>query len=186
MDAKCFDHLTRDFFRAASRRRMLAGLAAGLLAVMPLARGDESVAAKKKKGKKKQKACPKGQKACDYAGKHTCIPRGHCCSDTDCSAGECGNEYCLPDGSCGCLPGQEKHHDRCGTRPPCKTAFTIVSGASECCSGFSFAAENGMQRCGGGGNSWCQFYLDCASGHCRGFQCQDGAPPLHCLPAPPP
>ena len=186
MDAKHFDHLTRDFFRTASRRRVLAGLAAGLLTALPLARGDEPVAAKKKKGKKKQKACPSGQKACNFGGRHSCIPQAHCCLSTDCSPEECGNEFCLPDGSCGCSFGGEKHQGMCGIRPTCKQAFTVVGSAAECCSKFSFQAENGLQRCGGGGFGECLIYLDCASGHCRGFQCQDGAPPLHCLPAPPP
>jgi hypothetical protein len=53
MDATRFDDLLRTV-SAASRRRVLAGLASGLLAILPLSLGDDAAAKKKRKKKKKK------------------------------------------------------------------------------------------------------------------------------------
>ena len=187
MDADRFDFLTRRLSSRSPRRGVLTGLAGALMALPTV--GQAGVAAKKKgKGKKKgkPKGCPNGQKECVLAGTRKCIPQAHCCSDFDCSPAECANEFCLADGSCGCLPGQNKHFDRCGYPPTCKSVLFIVGSAAECCSGQSiFDPKSGQQRCASG-NGACIVPVDCLSGHCRGYSCQAGAPTLDCQAAPAP
>jgi hypothetical protein len=52
MDAVRFDDILRSLSFGASRRGMLAGLAGGLLAALPLTRGGEEAAAKRRRKKR--------------------------------------------------------------------------------------------------------------------------------------
>ena len=54
MDAERFDELIRSFRSGSSRRRLLAGLASGMLAALPFALDGEEAKAKKKRKKKRK------------------------------------------------------------------------------------------------------------------------------------
>jgi hypothetical protein len=199
LDAKQFDSLTRAFSRGASRRGVLTGLVATLLATLPLPIGHGETAAKKKvKGKKKKKkgnGCPNGQKECfsvrSFAGGiggRRCIPQNQCCDDFDCSSFNCANEFCLADGTCGCPPGWTKHNGRCGLFPNCKSTGAVVTSPTECCSGDTIY-ENNQNLCYPG-TSACLADADCllapiggpTGTFCRGFQCVGQITDHDCLP----
>jgi hypothetical protein len=99
MDAKHFDELFRSFVsggaRVESRRGVLAGLASGLLAALPLSLGSEDAAAKNKKGKKKKHKTlsppPSPQSLPPAFNAFGCLDVGQPCQgdDTLCCSGIC-------------------------------------------------------------------------------------------------
>jgi hypothetical protein len=187
LDVRRFDFLTRQLSDGASRRRVLAGLSSGLLATLTLKMSVDDVSAKKKgkgKGKGSKKRCKSNQKRC----RAKCIPKSQCCSDFDCSSFNCGNEFCLGDGTCGCLPGQTKHLGRCGTQPTCKSVLSIVGSAVECCSNQTIQDDGGQLRCAPGTVA-CLTHFDCVNGSfgsCRGFLCVGSEVNFDCPAAPSP
>ena len=125
MDAGYFDSLTRSLSARPNRRRMLLGIASGLLAAFPLAVGLDEAEAKKhrhKKHKHKKKPGPPGPTCTDGIknGSETDVdcggpdcppcPTGRLCADnTDCATARCGDgqgtgdtcQSCTSDGVCG-------------------------------------------------------------------------------------
>jgi hypothetical protein len=77
MDAEHFDALARKLLVTRCRRGLLAGLASGLLAIVPFGLGSEDAAARKKRKRKRRK--------------RRCIPKcaGKVCGDDGCG-GVCG------------------------------------------------------------------------------------------------
>jgi hypothetical protein len=125
MDGTRFDDLLRTVSATPSRRGMLAGIASGLLAVLPSTLGgDDAEAKKKRKNNKKKKkrtsppppsqpplsfppppplspppdGCPSGQTPCDGG----CIPSSQCCDNTDCSVSA---QFCTTARQCECPAG---------------------------------------------------------------------------------
>jgi predicted outer membrane repeat protein len=94
MDTKRFDTFTQSLSPGASRRGLLAGLASGLLATVPLAFSDEDAAAKKGKCKKKRRKNGKKRKC------KGCTPTS-CRQGQLCHAGTChACDVLCPSGNC--------------------------------------------------------------------------------------
>jgi hypothetical protein len=104
MEGHDFDRLVRTVASGATRRTILGGLTALLLAGAGAAPGGPAVLAK---GKKKKK-CKRGARKCDGR----CIPASSCCTTAECQP----NQSCV-DGQCVCKPdcaGKECGDDGCG------------------------------------------------------------------------
>lgn len=182
MDSARFDALSRSLTDGSSRRGLLAMLASGLLAALPLRPFGEGAEAKKKKGKKKKKkkgqdntsqnpvsppqpvctpsctggrTCQGGICACP-GGTRLCEAEGECeecCSDVDC----CGQHSCPPS-SPTCL----------GNRTCSVTCTDGVRNGSESdidCGGVV------CTRCGYG--KICASSDDCANALCSGGRCRE-------------
>ena len=130
MDADRFDSLTRSLPAAASRRGLLAGLASGLVAALPLVLSGEDAPAKKKKGKGKNKhkktdnCKKKGWARCPADSLFGCCPPDVplCCPEHDAQAC-CPTELpiCCPYGCCPNRPTIQ-----CG--PDANTPCLLVGG----------------------------------------------------------
>ncbi len=84
MDTHRFDALARTLISRASRRGVLAGLASGLLAVLPLTIGGEEIKARKKRRKTKK----------PRLNAFGCVNVGQACAGNDglCCSGSCEGE----------------------------------------------------------------------------------------------
>ncbi len=192
MDSDQFDALTRTFRELRSRRGLLAGLASGLLAVVPLGFGTEVAAGKRKK-------CP----PCKKRNKGKCkgtLPDGTACAGGACQSGRCvaapppgsppGPPPCAPgcpasstctNGQCLCNQGLRPCGQECITTLACCTdaeCGTVPCIAHTChCFGRADGTDcGGGKQCSGGvcakrpsctaGLELCTGNVDCCSGSC--------------------
>jgi hypothetical protein len=188
MDCARFDTLTRSLTGGSSRRRLLAGLTSGLLALVPLGSGSFDATAKKKgKRKKKKKKKPPASLAV------TCAPTcaGKVCGDDGCGgtcgdpcptaetcvAGRCvcpaGTERCGPGCVVPCPTGAPRNPVTCGCCAPNGSPFCTPGPTTSCCSGNCIAIDPSFPNfCGGkGAGAPCQFAAQCTSNSCENGQC---------------
>jgi hypothetical protein len=185
MDRDGFDDLTRAIIAGHPRRGLLAGLASGLLVLLPLAQTADVEAKKRRKKEKKKKsssACtPKcAGKVCgnDGCGGTCGVP---CTGGKVCQSGSCvcpGSQQdcqgtCIPaDGCCpSCSPGEECFSGTC-----VNLQGTCASGADSCqhpsfsCGGALCACRTtvgGQTRCGSSLilSDDCTSTADCVASH---------------------
>jgi hypothetical protein len=154
MDEEHFDRVIRSLTNPTARRSALAGCLSAILASALARFEDESVEAKKRRRRKRQKTCPTGTKTC---GK-TCIAVAECCggcpADQQCCNGSCiGSTEC-----CGCRAGQQccagtctdlaTDGANCGACGRSCADGGCVNGACTCNGGSSLCPGSGC-ACGG-------------------------------------
>jgi hypothetical protein len=180
MDANRLDDAVRLLAARASRRGLIGGLAAGLLAALPFPLLSAEVAAKKKGKRKKKKKNEASCPPCQSRQQGKCLPSpwGTPCEDNPCK--ECQNGTCANkpnDSACQgagrCLNGV------CNPPPTCTPAFQpcYVSLPPLCC-GDNLACWSSVQgttpTCRGyfgGEGSPCHTGIDCRSQECIGYRC---------------
>ena len=107
MDARRFDAFVRSFPSGSSRRRLLAGVARGLLAA-PIAFGSADSSAKNKKknkGKNKKKTCKGGKQKCGGTCRAKC-PAGQVRNPITCGCCIAGSQLCGSQTGAVCCSGQ--------------------------------------------------------------------------------
>jgi len=139
VDGRRFDEVARALGAGASRRRVLAGLAGGALAVLfgGRTRAQESAAACA------AVLCETNTKCCDVCGQGTCVPIDEPCPLAFCAGEPCGGavcgegEFCCNE-SCGiCAPiGGACTLQACDD-PPGEPCNAVTCGAGEFCCNFS-------------------------------------------------
>ncbi|MGH2615533.1 MAG: hypothetical protein ACRDJC_09865 [Thermomicrobiales bacterium] len=145
MDARHFDDLICSLSSATSRRVLVARLARGLLAVLPLAPAGELAGAKKRRKRKKKR-----RRRCSCAGKN--------CGDDGCgrSCGTCTGGTCQG-GTCICPSGMEACGGECVvacggvTVRNSRTCTCCLLPRTHCASDDACCTEH------------------CSVGHCTGF-----------------
>lgn len=187
MDAARFDDLLRAFAGDASRRRLIAGMARGLVMVGPLSLAVADAGAEKKRKKKKKK---KKKRSAPPPAPPACLPNcdGKACGDDGCGAscgscqgGSCANGVCLCQsprelcqGAClaPCAADEIRNPLTCGCcrvrlAGPCTTG-------TPCCSGICTPSSGGPPATYCDGRllgAACDFDAQCHSGACRGGAC---------------
>jgi hypothetical protein len=164
MDAAHFDRLTSLLATPNARRPLLASLAGGFLAALPLG-GTQAKAKKKRKKKRKKKKkspCVAGTKPCAGA----CVPRTACCPPCT------GGQTCLSNGSCGIAcnfePGDCPDGCSCGPAAMGTGADVCVpDGDSATCAAFT---------------QGCLTSTDCPAGSACILTVCPGEPPDRCFP----
>jgi hypothetical protein len=165
MDAEHFDALARQLLVTPCRRGLLAGLASGLLAIVPIGLSSEDAAARKKRKRKRRK--------------RRCIPKcaGKVCGDDGCggSCGECNDGRTCQSGICVCAAACCADVD-CGSGKLCLKG-QCVTGTGTCAQSVNTCDLATKPACGG--TCYCLPTIDgairCAAGLTCGTPCASHA-----------
>lgn len=167
MDGRRFDEMTRVLAAGASRRRVLAGLAAGALGVLTggRARAQEDASACA------AVLCLEGTQCCNVCGEGQCVPIGEPCPEEQCGGEPCNavvcgaGEFCCNESCSICAPiGGACTQQFCGGS--CAAPGQPCDAAPEGCCTDLICGEDGLCAAGvvGPPPTTCGSDADCAAG----------------------